>query len=45
MKHPADNGWVVLLTTDFVGTSTHCGNFDRDALCYDRLTSDTRSKK
>jgi hypothetical protein len=32
MKHRGKQGWLVLLTTEFVGTSTHCDNFDRDAV-------------
>jgi hypothetical protein len=36
MRHVADHDWVVLLTAEFVGTSTHCDNFDRDALWHCR---------
>jgi hypothetical protein len=35
MNTAADNGWVVLLTAEFVGTSTYCDNFDRDAVWHD----------
>jgi hypothetical protein len=45
MKHRGKQRWVVLLSAEFVGTSTHCDNFDRDAVWrgWDRLSYSFRN--